>query len=121
MKRKLIYLVILVAGFAFAGSFSIAAYGQKPQNLPVKQQTVQYTCPMHAEVISDKPGVCPICGMILVQKKEKQPVAKVYTCPMHQEVIRDKPGQCPICGMVLVEKPDKKKQDLTQPISVLHF
>ena len=29
-------------------------------------QTVQYTCPMHAEVIQSKPGSCPICGMDLV-------------------------------------------------------
>src|SRR5436853_5595163 len=25
----------------------------------------QYTCPMHPEVIRDKPGACPICGMAL--------------------------------------------------------
>lgn len=31
---------------------------------------VQYTCPMHPEVISDKPGKCPKCGMDLVEKKE---------------------------------------------------
>ncbi|MEO6253970.1 MAG: efflux RND transporter periplasmic adaptor subunit [Ferruginibacter sp.] len=29
-----------------------------------------YTCPMHPEIIRDKPGNCPICGMALV-KKEK--------------------------------------------------
>jgi hypothetical protein len=27
---------------------------------------VTYTCPMHPEVISDKPGNCPKCGMSLV-------------------------------------------------------
>jgi Cu(I)/Ag(I) efflux system membrane fusion protein len=27
---------------------------------------VRYTCPMHPQVISDKPGKCPICGMDLV-------------------------------------------------------
>ena len=31
----------------------------------------QYTCPMkeHADVVSDKPGNCPKCGMKLVAKK----------------------------------------------------
>jgi FtsP/CotA-like multicopper oxidase with cupredoxin domain len=28
-----------------------------------------YTCPMHPEVVSDKPGKCPKCGMTLVMKK----------------------------------------------------
>ena len=26
---------------------------------------VQYTCPMHPEVVQDEPGSCPICGMAL--------------------------------------------------------
>jgi FtsP/CotA-like multicopper oxidase with cupredoxin domain len=29
----------------------------------------QYTCTMHPEVVSDKPGKCPKCGMTLVVKK----------------------------------------------------
>ena len=28
-----------------------------------------YTCTMHPEVVSDKPGKCPKCGMELVVKK----------------------------------------------------
>jgi len=32
-------------------------------------QQVQYTCSMHPEVISDKPGKCPKCGMNLEKKK----------------------------------------------------
>ncbi len=29
---------------------------------------VFYTCPMHPEIVRDKPGNCPICGMTLVEK-----------------------------------------------------
>ena len=31
--------------------------------------TATYTCPMHPEVITNKPGKCPKCGMTLVKKK----------------------------------------------------
>jgi hypothetical protein len=31
--------------------------------------SVTYTCPMHADVVQDKPGKCPKCGMNLVQGK----------------------------------------------------
>lgn len=31
-----------------------------------------YTCPMHPEVVSEKSGKCPKCGMFLVEKKEDQ-------------------------------------------------
>ncbi len=37
----------------------------------------EYTCPMHPEVKSDKPGKCPKCGMALVEvKKEKTSLIK---------------------------------------------
>ena len=75
-----------------------------------------YTCPMHPEVTSDKPGKCPKCGMSLVQKGKKTDHSSMdhgqeakhaessglYTCPMDPDVISDKPGNCPKCGMKLV-------------------
>ena len=66
-----------------------------------------YQCPMHPDVISDKPGQCPKCGMDLkLVKSEKQSESqkKQYTCTMHPEVIKDAPGKCPKCGMDLVPK-----------------
>jgi len=37
-----------------------------------KHTNEQYTCPMHPEVISDKPGSCPKCGMNLVPQVHNQ-------------------------------------------------
>jgi rubrerythrin len=45
------------------------ALKQKSEQL--KPGAAVYTCPMHPQVHSDKPGSCPICGMKLVPKKEK--------------------------------------------------
>lgn len=35
----------------------------------MKQQHQKYTCPMHPEIVQDKPGNCPKCGMNLVPVK----------------------------------------------------
>src|SRR3954449_7348425 len=32
---------------------------------PLTLHSSLFTCPMHPEVVSDKPGICPICGMAL--------------------------------------------------------
>jgi len=33
---------------------------------PSINKNIQYTCPMHPEIIKDEPGSCPICGMDLI-------------------------------------------------------
>jgi Cu+-exporting ATPase len=38
--------------------------GDRPEPQPMPKGT-QYTCPMHPEIVRDKPGSCPKCGMAL--------------------------------------------------------
>jgi hypothetical protein len=38
----------------------------------------KYTCPMHPEVISNKPGKCPKCGMTLVKVKSSPNIKKSH-------------------------------------------
>jgi Cu+-exporting ATPase len=62
----------------------------------------KYFCPMEPEVVSDKPGSCPKCGMALERNPARKPQKNVvYTCPMHPQIEQDRPGNCPICGMAL--------------------
>ena len=66
LKYSLLTIVILAIGFA------IYYFATKLDNHSGhEQQAAIYTCPMHPEVISDKPGKCPQCGMDLELKSEK--------------------------------------------------
>jgi putative DNA topoisomerase len=95
MKKFLLLAIVLLAA-----SPVLFAQSAKTKTDTTKKQ--MYTCTMDPEVLSDKPGKCPKCGMTLVPVSKKQ--SKVYTCPMHPEVVSDKPGKCPKCGMTLMEK-----------------
>ncbi|MCX7402359.1 MAG: heavy metal translocating P-type ATPase [Planctomycetia bacterium] len=72
----------------------------------------KYTCPMHQEVQSDKPGSCPTCGMALESARpsaQKQTVISI--CPMHPEIEQEGPGSCPKCGMDLEPKIAQAKSE----------
>jgi hypothetical protein len=49
----------------------------------------KYTCPMHPEVISDKPGKCPKCGMTLVKVKPSSTIKKSHK--MQKDTIMSHP------------------------------
>jgi hypothetical protein len=36
----------------------------------MRMNVVQYTCPVHPEIVKNEPGQCPKCGMELVEKKD---------------------------------------------------
>ena len=114
IMKKLFVLMLFLAGsyVTFAQSDKTEKSGKKAT--PAKIQT-QYSCPMHPEVTSNKPGKCTKCDRDLtLSKKEqmKKEVMKTYTCPMHSEVSSEKPGTCPTCSQKLVErKPSSSKKN----------
>jgi hypothetical protein len=59
---------------------------------------VSWTCPMHAEVVTDTAGTCPICKMALVAVR----LESVWSCQLHVEVTKHEPGRCPVDGRALV-------------------
>ncbi len=97
MKKLFILLFVLTGATVSFAQTSKSKITESKSDTAAKYV---YSCTMHPEIITDKPGKCPKCGMALVKKK----VDNNYTCTMDPEVISDKPGNCPKCGMKLVEK-----------------
>jgi Cu(I)/Ag(I) efflux system membrane fusion protein len=63
IKYGLALIGILIIGIA------IYLFVKKSKNhSEMEHQNEVYTCSMHPEIIRDKPGNCPICGMTLVKK-----------------------------------------------------
>jgi len=130
MKRiwaTTIIVVLMVAGIFPGNAFFGNSDGQSTTAQASEKQ--QYTCAMHPEIISDKPGNCPVCKMKLIpiSKESQAPTGKsaatdsskataikaasgVYTCPMdsHADIVQLGPGKCPECGMKLVAVEETK-------------
>ena len=76
----------------------------------------KYQCPMHPQIVSDKPGQCPICKMDLVAVQETSPTPAVPAAgtdasgrkvlywydPMVPGSKFDQPGRSPFMDMELV-------------------
>jgi predicted RNA-binding Zn-ribbon protein involved in translation (DUF1610 family) len=106
---------------ALAGPWALAAFPRRIAALqaPSALPPVSWSCPMHAEVVEDKAGKCPICGMTLAPVR----LALVWSCTVHSDVTRQQAGRCPICGRDLLRVtkaltftcPVHKKIDVLDP------
>jgi len=73
MKIQNFLLPFAIAAVCVAGLAALTGCEQSTSTSgPSSDGTAKakvYTCEMHPEVISDKPGKCPKCGMTLIEKK----------------------------------------------------
>src|SRR5262249_11394533 len=53
------------SGHCGHGHHQTSAATGVPPSPPATGERVLYTCPMHPEIVRDRPGPCPICGMAL--------------------------------------------------------
>jgi len=63
LKFAILFLVVVSVGI---GTYFFAI--KSNNHLEMEHQKEFYTCSMHPQIIKDKPGNCPICGMTLVKK-----------------------------------------------------
>jgi len=81
---------------------------------PAAVQALQYTCPMHPEIITNAPGSCPICGMDLVPMEpseseeqriykglvKKMKIAVVFTVPIFAIAMIEMAHNNPLLGLM---------------------
>ena len=85
-------------------SVSVFAQDTSMHKMKMHKEKSMYSCPMHPDMVMDKPGKCSKCGMDLTKSKKehmKMYAMKMYACPMHADVTSDKPGKCSKCGTAL--------------------
>ncbi len=65
-KRNIVFILF---AFIILGFGSCKEANKKDTHAGHRKEKVEYTCPMHPQIIRDAPGTCPICGMDLVRKE----------------------------------------------------
>ena len=75
-KVMLMAIAILFSTATVFAAHTVTVVSDTSKTKKVKPVKGQYTCTMHPEVLSDKPGKCPKCGMTLVKKESAKKKAE---------------------------------------------
>jgi Cu(I)/Ag(I) efflux system membrane fusion protein len=94
MKRKFLIITIIAVLIFLPVYFLFIAGGSSTEIASGEKQL--YTCGMHPQIISDEPGLCPICEMRLtpiknINQKSGERKILFYRNPMNPNVISDTP------------------------------
>jgi len=115
MRAKILLILLLGVLIGGGATYFLMPRAQKTQGPAQGEEKQLYSCGMHPEVISDKPGNCPICGMKLtpirdtagetgqpqVEGEKKEREVLYWRAPMDPTEIYDQPGKSKM-GMDLV-------------------
>lgn len=78
-------VVLIVLFFASCTSSEKPVQSSADTSIHIKAHAA-YTCPMHPEVLSDKPGICPECKMDLIEKTDKASAGDSTAKEHHEEM-----------------------------------
>ncbi len=74
MKKTVMALAVLLA--VSTGTFAQNTIHKSGSHQHKMTTSKKYTCTMHPEVVMNKPGKCPKCGMKVVAMKSKKTTKK---------------------------------------------
>jgi multidrug efflux pump subunit AcrA (membrane-fusion protein) len=116
LRTRTAHVLLALSAIAGGVAFGVAAC-RKDRSETSRAGARKYQCAMHPQIVSDKPGKCPICKMDLVEIEEKATPAATpagtdasgrkilyWYDPMAPGSKFDKPGKSPFMDMDLVPK-----------------